>query len=79
MAGAAGLESGIWGMEQQQGMNEYQEWLRRQPGYRPEFGMTGAIAGQYPGQWGEDPFLGFLNALISAGGQIGGAALGGGR
>jgi len=77
MGGATGLEMGIWGEEQEAGVREYQEWLRRQPGYRPEFAATTQIAGQYPGQWGEDPFIGFLNAVIGAGGTAAGAALGG--
>lgn len=75
MGGAAGLETGIWGMEQSQADREYQEWLRRQPGYRPEFGMTGQVAGQYPGQWMEDPAIGFINSLIGAGGTAAGGGL----
>lgn len=68
---AGNLGMGMWGMQQNQAMAEYQAWLQRQPGYRPEMSLgmqyvTGqpSFAYQPPGQ---EFFWNMLQGLGQAG------------
>lgn len=78
LGGAGQFGMGQWQMQQQQRQSEYDAWLRRQYGYRPEFQMAGQYGQPYAPTATPDPWLSMLSGVTQAGGAAAGAALGGG-
>jgi len=75
-AGQFGM--GQWGMQQGQRQAEYNAWLQRQYGYRPEFQMAGQYGQPYAPTAVQNPWLSMFSGLLQGAGQGAGAALGGG-
>jgi len=68
---------GQWQMQQGQRQSEYDAWLRRQYGYRPEFQMAGQYGQPYAPTAVQDPWLSLLGGFAGGAGQGIGTALGG--
>jgi hypothetical protein len=73
-AGQFGM--GQWQMQQGQRQQEYDAWLRRQYGYRPEFQMAGSYGQPYAPTATPNPWISLLQGLLQGGAQVGAAAAG---
>lgn len=74
-AGKFGMDR--WQMEQAQRKAEYDAWLRRQYGYRPEFGAAVSYGQPSAPVATPDPWLSLLSGLAQGAGAGAGAAIGG--
>jgi len=73
-AGQFGMNQ--WQMQQAQRQAEYDAWLRRQYGYRPEFQAATSYGQPYAPTAMQDPWIALLSGLLQSGGQIAASAAG---
>lgn len=73
MGAATQFGMGQWGMQQGQRQSEYNAWLQRQYGYRPEFGAAVGYGQPNAPTAVQNPWLALLSGLLQGGAQgIGG-------